>query len=281
MTSGSRHRLAVSWSTCRAVAAGECWSPVRRAGSVWRSHARSRAAERASCSAPGARRCSTRSRPRSAGAPSGATSPGARTSSDFSPRPATSTCWSRTPRCRRRASSPSSSQEQIDRMLEINLRAPIALARAIAPGMIERGSGHLVFISSLAGKAAAPASSIYSATKFGLRGFALGLREDLRHAGRRRVGGAPGVHQRRRDVRRRERRAAPRRRDADAPSRSPTAVIRAVERDRAEIEVAPLRAAARRELRERRSRPWPRACSRRIGGDKVATEIAAGQTDKR
>ena len=64
--------------------------------------------------------------------------------------------------------------EQIDRMLEVNLRAPVALARALSPGMIERRRGHLVFISSLAGKAASPASSIYSATKFGLRGFALG-----------------------------------------------------------------------------------------------------------
>jgi len=71
-------------------------------------------------------------------------------------------------------------QQQIDLMLEVNLRAPIALARSLAPAMIERGSGHMVFISSLAGKAASPSSSVYSATKFGLRGFALGLREDLR-----------------------------------------------------------------------------------------------------
>src|SRR5947209_3827473 len=75
------------------------------------------------------------------------------------------------------------SEEQIDRMLEVNLRAPIAIARALAPGMIERGRGHLVFISSLAGKVASSASSIYSATKFGLRGFALGVREDLRPHG--------------------------------------------------------------------------------------------------
>src|SRR5436305_6316736 len=71
-------------------------------------------------------------------------------------------------------------EERIDRILEVNLRAPIALAHALAPGMIERGRGHMVFVSSLSGKAASPASSIYSATKFGLRGFALGLREDLR-----------------------------------------------------------------------------------------------------
>jgi uncharacterized protein len=65
------------------------------------------------------------------------------------------------------------SQESIDRMLEVNLRAPIALSRALAPGMVQRGRGHIVLISSLQGKAAVPVSSVYSATKFGLRGFAL------------------------------------------------------------------------------------------------------------
>src|SRR5947209_553069 len=68
-------------------------------------------------------------------------------------------------------------QEQIDRMIEVNLRAPVALARSLAEGMIDRRRGHMVFVSSLAGKAASPASAIYSATKFGLRGFALGIRE--------------------------------------------------------------------------------------------------------
>ena len=68
-------------------------------------------------------------------------------------------------------------------MLEVNLRAPVALARALIPGMIDRGAGHLVFISSLQGKAATPAAPLYLATKFGLRGFALGMREDLRGHG--------------------------------------------------------------------------------------------------
>ena len=49
--------------------------------------------------------------------------------------------------------------------------------------MVARGPGHLVFISSLAGKAGAPGSSVYSATKFGLRGFGLALREDLADKG--------------------------------------------------------------------------------------------------
>jgi short-subunit dehydrogenase len=75
------------------------------------------------------------------------------------------------------------SQSQIDKMLDVNLRAPIALTRAFAPGLVERGRGHIVLMSSLSGKAASPVSSLYSATKFGLRGFAHGVRMDLRKSG--------------------------------------------------------------------------------------------------
>src|SRR5271168_3447960 len=51
------------------------------------------------------------------------------------------------------------SEEQVDRVLDVNLRAPIELTRALAPAMVARGHGHFVFISSLSGKAAAPGSS--------------------------------------------------------------------------------------------------------------------------
>ena len=53
------------------------------------------------------------------------------------------------------------------------------LARALFPAMVERGAGALVFVASLSGKAASPRTAIYNATKFGLRGFAFGLRTDL------------------------------------------------------------------------------------------------------
>jgi short-subunit dehydrogenase len=69
--------------------------------------------------------------------------------------------------------------EQVKRALRVNLEAPMLLAQALFPQMVEAGSGHLVFVASLSGKAASPRSSIYNATKFGLRGFALGLRADL------------------------------------------------------------------------------------------------------
>ena len=71
------------------------------------------------------------------------------------------------------------SAEEVKRALRVNLEAPMLLAQALYPAMLAKGSGHLVFVASLAGKAPAPQSSIYNATKFGLRGFALGLRSDL------------------------------------------------------------------------------------------------------
>lgn len=71
------------------------------------------------------------------------------------------------------------SEDEIDRIVTANLTAPIQLARAVVPGMKQRGRGHVVVVSSLSGKVASPASSMYSATKFGLRGFAFGLRQDL------------------------------------------------------------------------------------------------------
>ena len=78
---------------------------------------------------------------------------------------------------------PEFSAEELTRALRVNLEAPMLLARAVENGMLERGAGHMVFVSSLSGKSATPLSSVYNATKFGLRGFALGLRTDLEPLG--------------------------------------------------------------------------------------------------
>ena len=69
--------------------------------------------------------------------------------------------------------------EEIDRAIAVNLRAGIVLAKALAPRMVERKSGHMVFMSSIAGKIPSGGETIYNATKFGIRGFALALREEL------------------------------------------------------------------------------------------------------
>jgi short-subunit dehydrogenase len=170
-------------------------------------------------------------------------------------------------------------QEEIDAMLEVNLRAPIALARALAPGMVARGRGHLVFISSLSGRAASPASSLYCATKFGLRGFALALREDLRAHG---VGVSvilPGF-------------IAGAGMFADAGVRLPPgvgtrspedvarAVLEAIDHDRAEVCVAPalLRAGAA----VAGLWPTPAAAVARLGGShRIARQLAAAHAPRR
>jgi short-subunit dehydrogenase len=68
------------------------------------------------------------------------------------------------------------SQEEIGRALRVNLESPVRMTRELLPRMRERGEGHLVFISSLSGKVSTPSASLYAATKFGVRGFALNLR---------------------------------------------------------------------------------------------------------
>src|SRR3989440_285284 len=69
--------------------------------------------------------------------------------------------------------------EEIDRAIMVNLRAGIVLAAKLLPAMLERKSGHMVFMSSIAGKLPSGGESMYNATKFGIRGFALALREEL------------------------------------------------------------------------------------------------------
>lgn len=74
-------------------------------------------------------------------------------------------------------------ETEIDRSLDVNLRAPIVLSQWAAEQMVPRGRGHIVLIGSLAGRAASPRLSMYNASKFGLRGFALAYREELRGTG--------------------------------------------------------------------------------------------------
>ncbi len=63
------------------------------------------------------------------------------------------------------------------RVLRVNLEAPIELVRLVLPEMRQRGSGHIVNIGSVAGRVGT--NGMYSASKFGLRGFNDGLRREL------------------------------------------------------------------------------------------------------
>ena len=170
------------------------------------------------------------------------------------------------------------SQEELGRALRVNLEAPIRMTRELLPRLTERDSGHLVYVSSLSGIAASPRSSLYSASKFGLRGFALGLRADLRptnvsasvvlpgfirDAGMFAESGAktpPGV-------------------GTSSPEEVAAGVVAAIEKDRAEVEVAPrmLRFLARFAARR------PELAARLAGGgaSRTADTVASGQADKR
>lgn len=71
-------------------------------------------------------------------------------------------------------------EEDIDFSIDVNLRAPIVLSQRFATSHVDAGRpGHIVLIGSLAGMAASPGTRMYNATKFGLRGFALSLAQEL------------------------------------------------------------------------------------------------------
>jgi short-subunit dehydrogenase len=73
--------------------------------------------------------------------------------------------------------------DQIDHALDVNLRSAVVLTRLLLPYMTARRAGHVVLMDSLAGRIPTPGSSLYNATKFGLRGFGHALRSELRDAG--------------------------------------------------------------------------------------------------
>jgi short-subunit dehydrogenase len=169
--------------------------------------------------------------------------------------------------------------EEIDRALDVNLRAPMVLARLMCEGMADRGGGQIVFVSSLSGKAATAGSSVYAATKFGLRGFAQGLREDLRPRG---VGVStvfPGFI---RDVGmfHDSRAKLPPYVGTKTPEDVARAVVSAIEHDRSEIDVAPLPL----RLGTAFAALAPEAAAmiqRRLGAGELARQFEDGQRDKR
>jgi uncharacterized protein len=171
------------------------------------------------------------------------------------------------------------SPDQIDRALDVNLRAPVQLTRALLPGMLERGRGHVVLVSSLSGKVASLRSAIYSATKFGLRGFAAGLREDVQGSG---VGvtvvfpgfvseagffAESGVE-------------LPRWVGTSTPEQVARAVVRGIEDDRAEIDVAPLGLRLGTRIAELAPVTAARV-QRRLGSERIADALSDAQRDKR
>ncbi len=168
---------------------------------------------------------------------------------------------------------------EIDRALDVNLRAPIQLTRALLPRMLDRGRGHVVLVSSLSGKVASIGSSVYSATKFGLRGFAAGLREDLDGSGVGVTVVYPGFVSEagmfaEAGVR------LPRWVGTVTPEQVAEAVVRGIERERVEIDVAPLGLRAGT-LAGSLAPVTVARVQRRLGSGRLARAIAEGQRPKR
>ena len=68
-------------------------------------------------------------------------------------------------------------------LMQLNLLAPMRLCNLFLPGMLERGNGHIVNVSSLAGWLGSRGLSAYCASKFALRGFGISLAADLEDTG--------------------------------------------------------------------------------------------------
>lgn len=74
-------------------------------------------------------------------------------------------------------------EDEIQRVLELNLTSAMMLTRLVLPGMLERGQGHVVNVSSMAGRVSFPYTEAYAAAKDGLIAFTRVLRADYRDRG--------------------------------------------------------------------------------------------------
>jgi 3-oxoacyl-[acyl-carrier protein] reductase len=75
------------------------------------------------------------------------------------------------------------SESEWDAVLGTNLKAVFLISRAVTPGMVRLGRGHIINISSLASKSAFSGGAIYCASKWGLMGLTACMAEELRAHG--------------------------------------------------------------------------------------------------
>ncbi len=82
--------------------------------------------------------------------------------------------------------------EDLARMIDVNLKAPIILSRLAIPYIKESGGGAIINVASLAGRVPIPAAATYSASKFGLRAFTFALGQELEASGIKVAAVSPG-----------------------------------------------------------------------------------------
>jgi short-subunit dehydrogenase len=121
-----------------------------------------------------------------------------------------------------------------ERLVTVNLTAPLRLTRLLVPAMAHRGRGHVVFVSSIAGATGVRREAAYAATKAGLHYFAESIRYELRGTGTDVSVVFPGVI----DTPFFDRRGAPYQRKRPAPisaQRVARGIVAAVDRGRPEV----------------------------------------------
>lgn len=69
--------------------------------------------------------------------------------------------------------------EEIDEVVDTNVKGVLYLTQAVVPGMIARGRGHVIFLGSIAGHHVYPGGTMYCATKFAINALCQGLKMDL------------------------------------------------------------------------------------------------------
>ncbi|PTX53893.1 NADP-dependent 3-hydroxy acid dehydrogenase YdfG [Melghirimyces profundicolus] len=83
--------------------------------------------------------------------------------------------------------------EEWERMVDVNIKGVLFGVHSVLPGMLKRGGGHIVNVSSVAGHEVFPSSSVYSATKYAVRAFSMGLEKELSRSGIRVTNISPGA----------------------------------------------------------------------------------------
>ncbi|MTH52537.1 SDR family NAD(P)-dependent oxidoreductase [Bacillus mangrovi] len=69
--------------------------------------------------------------------------------------------------------------DQWEQMVDVNIKGVLFGVHSVLPGMLEKGTGHIVNISSVAGHEVMPSSAVYSATKYAVRALSMGMEKEL------------------------------------------------------------------------------------------------------
>ncbi len=85
------------------------------------------------------------------------------------------------------------SDADMTRLFEVNVFGPVRLIRAVLPRLRAQRAGHIINVTSIAGRAPMPGSALYAATKFAMEGLSEALSQEVGHLGIKVTAVAPGA----------------------------------------------------------------------------------------